>query len=103
MSRDRVANEKESNGIDITSDNASAKLETLNYRRSRSHEWIEHCGLWKARSTVKQVHDVGAFRCERPQRDRPKNRAKPLRPPFVNVRQGPVNFFPPRLAFRDFR
>ncbi len=87
----------------VSPQSGAAELVRLAYRRATAHEGIENRNAGKIMGLVENLFEVPPWRQQTPQDYPAKNRAQPLRPPFVNVIDGPVDLLSPTLSLRQRR
>ena len=101
MDGKRVAYKEIRDGIDIAADDPGAEFGRFAKRRSTSHERVVNNRAWQTDRPIEGIEDIGSAWCERAKNDGAKNCAKPLRPPFMNMVEGTIDFFAPAFQRRD--
>ena len=69
--------------------------------RSTSHERVENNPALQTDRPMKCLEDIGSGWCKSAKNDRAKNGTEPLRPPFMNMVEGTIDFFPPAFQLCD--
>ena len=90
-----------SNRVDVSPNRLCAQLERLAHCRAAPHERIEHDHALDPSALVEQAHHVCSTRGECADYDGPESRAEAMRPPFVDVIQGTIDFFAPAFDLAD--
>ena len=101
MNGKRVAHKEIRNGIDIAADDPGTEFGRFTKRCSTSHERVENNRAFQADRPIEGIENIGAAWCKSAKNDRAKNRTKPMRPPFMNMVEGTIDFFPPTFQLRD--
>ena len=96
-----VAYKEIGDGIDIAADDSGAEFGRFAKRCSTSHEGVENNRALQTDRPIEGVEDVGSGWCQSAKNDRTKNCTEPLCPPFVDMVEGAIDFFPPAFQLRD--
>ena len=97
----RIAHEEMRHGVDIPAYDPGTEFGGFSQRGSTSHERVKNDQALQTDRSIEGVKDIGPGRCQGSENNRPKNRAQPLRPPFVNVVERTIDLFPPAFQLRD--
>ena len=90
-----------SDRIDVAADGGAAELLRFPDGSSAPHEWIEYYYSGQAQRLVEQIHDRAASGRGSGDYRGAKHGPQALRPPLVDVVDGPIYLLPPALDFRD--
>lgn len=96
-----IAYEEMRNGVDIAAYDPGPEFGGFSQRGSTSHKRVKNNQALQTNRSIEGVQDIGSGRCKGSENNRPKNRAQPLCPPFVNVVERTIYLFPPAFQFRD--
>ncbi len=92
-----VFHEEIRNRVDVTADSVCANLGRLSDGRAAAHEWIEDSRVRYTNRLIEQFEEISASGRERTDDHRTEDGAQSLRPPLVNMIDGPVYLLSPRL------
>ena len=92
-----------SDGIDVTPQSRKTEFVRFANRRAAAHERIENGYARKVMLLIESIFQASVLWQEAAQENTSKDRAKPFSPPFVNVVDRAVEFFPPAFSLGEGR
>ena len=83
--------------VNIASNRMRTELQRLAESGAAAHKRVKNYFPLEAGRSIECLHYIGSGRRQRAKGYSPKNGAKTLRPPFMDVVYGSIDFFPPAL------